>query len=251
MTIDTTNNLIDKQNLRICNKQTPSSSMDGTSNIISTDESCININLSDTGDFNITPEVNNNSLIINGMDKSVLAKFNYKTNDIYFGGNGTPENPGALRINNSNIYIKDINLINGTIDNTQISAENVKGFNYNSINNLNNTIICYYNIDISKSPLELTLNMVSYALLPVGTTFNINVPNIDIVGSVSVKSKDPSDLNINANDITNDIFVITTVSQINPRYNIKIVMDSGLQEKVGSSINTNGILMAEVTLPAI
>lgn len=257
MTIDTTNNLLDEKNLRICNKNTSTPGDTTTSNY----RSCININLSDTGDFNITPETNNNSLLINGLDDNILAKFDYKTNDIYFGGNGTEDNPGSLRINKENLYIKDINLINGNSktniyddSSTDDFNNNVNAFNYDSLgklNNINNTLMCYYSIDTSTTPLKLTLNMVSHVPIQEKSSFTIKIPDLT-VDTAPNASSNPSGLSIASNSSENNItLTIPDGSTINARNNINIVFDSGLSTASGSA---NGILMVEIipslTVPA-
>ena len=74
---------------------------------------CIDMNVDTNGNFNIYPSpiINNNVSnisILNKNKEKTLAKFDMNNNNIYLGGND--ENAGML-INESNVYLKNINFL--------------------------------------------------------------------------------------------------------------------------------------------
>lgn len=91
MTIHTQNELLSGNNLRICNSN-----------------SCLYFNVN--GDsFNITPDDNVDSLVINSKSKLPMAKFDMENNSVFIGGDDI--NSAALFTINSNLYVNNIHMI--------------------------------------------------------------------------------------------------------------------------------------------
>lgn len=119
MTINTGENVVNNDNLKICNS----------------DRSCINLNANSDG-FNITPDdTNNMNMTINSKNNQPIAKFDMNTNSIYLGGSDATS---PLYIENGNVYMHNVNM--SAIEDVMNDVEGLKNFtsnvDYNSLINV-------------------------------------------------------------------------------------------------------------------
>ena len=125
MTINTGENVVNDDNLKICNS----------------DKNCINMNVNSDG-FNITPDdTNKMNMTINSKNNQTMAKFDMNTNSIYLGGSDATS---PLYIENGNVYMHDVNM--SAIKDVMNDIEGLKHFTSNvDYNNLIN-IPEYWNV---------------------------------------------------------------------------------------------------------
>lgn len=256
MNIITTDKYLSSNNLRICD------------NGRAVGKNCINLNVATNGQFHITPENDVNSLIVNNVGNYPMAKFDYIMNDIYLGGDGSTNNPGSMKINGNNLYIKDINLISGG-DNKLNNFTNTTLFNKDFVNNINQNILCDYFIK-KTSPIEATttetiiytleIKLMPYVDIPETTEITINIPELQninttstnytqsTIGNVKVSykySSSPSSIIIKVNTESVSNILTTTVC----KSNLFILTNIKLTNTDNISSVSNKITMATATFP--
>ena len=222
MTIETDNT----SNFRLCDKN----------------KNCMDMNI-DNGSFNIFPTnfTSNNTENIFIYDKKkekILAKFDLKNRGIYLGGDG--EDAG-MYINDSNVYVKKINIINNSgnyssdktlYDKTKIGqtqSYNTYPFELNDINN-RTEIYGIYTIIRGLEPQtpqnEIIFNFKSSNDIPSGTTLSFNIQELSNTSSsdiiiINIESIPTSISSAILN--TNNIKVITSaIITKDSNYRIKI-----------------------------
>ena len=168
---------------------------------------CINLNVDNSGNFNIYPGLNNtsniSSLSIFNNNKKVLAKFDLNSNIISLGSDNNP----AISINN-NIYTPNIIICNYTFT-SRTSNESAK-INLSYISNFNLQKETYLNfiIDSSSSNDFYLCNNSSISDIRIDITkINYTKPilKLYIKSQISANSITPLSLNIIANNPNNPI----------------------------------------------
>ena len=112
-------------------------------NLNESNRKCINLNVDNSGNFNIYPGLNNSnsqnvsSLSIFNTNKNVLAKFDLNSNIISLGSDNNP----AISINN-NIYTPNIIVCNYTFNMATSSQEAIIILNFISNFNLMSNLYC-------------------------------------------------------------------------------------------------------------
>ena len=220
MTIETDN----ISNFRLCDKN----------------KNCMDMNINNGG-LNIFPtnfssNTTDNILIYDKNKEKVLAKFDLKNRGIYLGGEG--ENAG-MYIQNSNVYIKKINLLNDNYSSVktlydkknkgQIQSYNTYPFELDDINNKTEINGIYSIIKGTETPPqnEIIFNFKCSNDIPSGTTLfftiqelsNTSTTDIIITSFETIPASIISSVILN----TNIIKVITsTIIYKDRNYRIKI-----------------------------
>lgn len=223
MTIETDN----ISNFRLCDKN----------------KNCMDMNINNEG-LNIFPtnfssNTTNNIFIYDKKKEKILAKFDLANRGIYLGGEG--ENAG-MYINDSNVYIKKINIINNsdnyssvkTLYNKnnkgQIQSYNTYPFELDDINN-NKTEIngIYYIIKGSETPPqnEIIFNIKCSNDIPSGTSLNFDIQELSNTSTTDIIITSietiPTSIISSAVVNTNIIKLITsTIINKDRNYRIKI-----------------------------
>ena len=230
---------------------------------------CINLKVNN-GMFSITPDDNNlNGLIIGsnitGSKVNTFAKFDYKGNNIYLGGD---ETNSPLYLNNNNVYVKNLKVItsptgsdaptnwNDIIKNQNTISNDFNNSYINTLNNSMNTIVCYYTIydkTTTSPPINtnrtLEIQFINYIPLTAGYIINIIIPEIATIGSGLTFAYDPVDkFSLPPTPPTDKFsFVINTGKSLDINSRVKITI-------YGSSITgiapTNGIVSASIIKPS-
>ena len=225
MTVETDNST---NNFRLCDKS----------------RNCMDMNIDNRG-LNIFPSVfnsNNTTSNIYIYDKnktSILAKFDLANRGIYLGGDG--ENAG-MYINNSNVYVKKVNILNGNYANIlpydktkkgQTQTYNTYSFGIEDINNQTEITGIYSIIRGTETPPQniIILNFKSSNDIPSGTSLLFNLPEISntltsdfTIPLLSIETY-PSALISSAILNVNNIKINTT-SLINKNINVRIKLTS-------------------------
>ena len=168
---------------------------------------CINLNIDNSGNFNIYPGLNNNSsnvssLSIFNTNKNVLAKFDFNSNSISL---GSDKNPAISIINN--IYTPNIIVCNYTFNMATSSQEARINLNYISNFNLQSQTFLNFMIN-SPNNFYLSKNQNTNNYIDINnTTYSNNILKLFIKN------------NIPANNIINISFNIIAYSINNPIYN--------------------------------
>lgn len=236
MTIKSSHSLINSNNFRVCDD--------------SSIKNCINLNVYN-GNFNITPENSTNNLIINNANNTPMANFDMANNNIYLGAG---DDSAPLFIHNSNLYIKNLNLINDPT-NTSFSYKTSASskLDINTINNITNTIIAAYTIErfADNNSSNITIKLLSYNTITTGSKITINIPevnNITTGGNVSASFTTSPILY----DLTPDKSYIFTITRtIMPKTNITITVTGNFEiNSLGPGQKINNIAMAIFTPPS-
>jgi hypothetical protein len=223
MTIETDN----ISNFRLCDKN----------------KNCMDMNINNEG-LNIFPtnfssNTTNNIFIYDKKKEKILAKFDLANRGIYLGGEG--ENAG-MYINDSNVYIKKINIINNSDNYSsvktlydknnkgQIQSYNTYPFELDDINN-NKTEIngIYYIIKGSETPPqnEIIFNIKCSNDIPSGTSLNFDIQELSNTSTTDIIITSietiPTSIISSAVVNTNIIKLITsTIINKDRNYRIKI-----------------------------
>lgn len=207
MTIETDNT----SNFRLCDKTKNGNCMDMS----------INNGGLDIFPTNYSSNTTENILIYD-KNKKVLAKFDLKNRGIYLGGEG--EDAG-MYIQNSNVYVKKINLTNNyssvktLYDKTkmgQIQTFNTYPFELQDINNRTEIYGIYTIIKGSQAPPqnEIIFNFKCSNDVHSGTTLNFDIQELS--------NTNTNDLNINIIDIESSPVAIISSAVINTN-SIKLI----------------------------
>jgi len=202
---------------------------------------CMNMNINNNS-FNIypTPTLNNNNNIsnidiYNKNKNKIIARFDLNSNNIYLGGSG--EEAAAL-INNSDIYVKNIKLLDSTA--SYQNTTNNYPFDLDTIRTLYNTMNDVDNL-IRKINGVYTIIKSTDPAIPNTLIINFkNVPNYGIMASKSISinvneliNTDNTNVNIINTDTKSSIFIpnvilnlnkitLTTIRDISPEESIRI-----------------------------
>ena len=181
MTIETDN----ISNFRLCDKN----------------KNCMDMNINNGG-LNIFPtnfssNTTNNIFIYDKKKEKILAKFDLENRGIYLGGEG--ENAG-MYINDSNVYIKKINIINNSDNYSsvktlydkqnkgQIQSYNTYPFGLDDINNKTEINGIYSIIKGTETPPqnEIIFNFKSSNDIPSGTTLFFNIQELSNISTTDI-----------------------------------------------------------------
>lgn len=176
---------------------------------------CINLNVDNSGNFNIYPGLDNNSsnvssLSIFNTNKNVLAKFDLNSNIISLGSDSKP----AILINN-NIYTPNIIVCNYTFnmatssEPAKITLNYISNYNLQYQTYLNFMINTNYNFNLSSqqpSNFYINTSKINYSNNILKMFINTQIP----ANSIIVLT-----LNIEANDINYPIYNQTTPTTTN------------------------------------
>jgi len=229
-------------------------------------KNCMDLNIDNNG-LNIFPSsINTNStsnIYIYDKNKTkILAKFDLDKKGIYLGGDG--ENAG-LYIQESNVYVKNLNLLSPTInysnenkllyDKTkkgQIQTFNIYPYEFNDINTTT-LITGIYQITrgVESPPLNtIIINFKSSNDIPAGTIITFNIPELSntstIDKSISTFETFPSGISTSIILNTKNIRMINT-GTILKNINIRIkatsedlmIIDSYNETLITNIINMN------------
>ena len=233
MTIKTSHSLINSNNFRICDD-----------NLIN---NCINLNVYN-GNFNITPENSTNSLIINNANKIPMANFDMVNNNIYLGAG---DDNAPLFIHNSNLYIKNLNLINDpTNASFSYNTSSSSRLDINTINNLTNTIIASYTIEKNSddNSSNITIKLLSYNTITAGSKITINIPEINNITTGANVSASFSQNQIKYNLSLDNSYIFIIEDTIKPKTNITLIVTGNFSiNSLSPGQKINNIAMATFT----
>ena len=233
MTINTSHSLINSNNFRICDDNSI--------------KNCINLNVYN-GNFNITPENSTNNLIINNANKVPMANFDMVNNNIYLGAG---DDRAPLFIHDSNLYIKNLNLINDpTNASFSYNTSSSSRLDINTINNLTNTIIAAYTIEknIDDSTSNIIIKLLSYNTITAGSKITINIPEVNsiTIGANVSASFSANQIRYNLSPDNSYIFIIEDT--IPPKTNITLTVSGNfIINSLSPGQKINNIAMAIFT----
>jgi hypothetical protein len=235
MTINSSHSFVNSNNFRICD--------DSSAN------NCINLNVYN-GNFNITPENSTNNLIINNANNKPMANFDMANNNIYLGAG---DDAAPLFIHDSNIYMKNLNLINDpTNASFSYKTSASSKLDINTINNLTNTIIAAYTIEktADNNSSNIIIKLLSYNTIVAGSKIIINIPEItNITGGGNVTASfttNPVDYSISADRSYN----FTISNTIPPKTNITITVANNFDISLAPGQKIHNIAMAIFAPPS-
>jgi len=242
MTIETDN----ISNFRLCDKN----------------KNCMDMNINNGG-LNIFPtnfssNTTNNIFIYDKKKEKILAKFDLENRGIYLGGEG--ENAG-MYINDSNVYIKKINIINNSDNYSsvktlydkqnkgQIQSYNTYPFGLDDINNKTEINGIYSIIKGTETPPqnEIIFNFKCSNDIPSGTTLFFNIQELSNTSTtdIIITSFETIPASIISSVIlnTNIIKVITsTIIYKDRNYRIKIKNVELIINKIYTEPNITNII---------
>jgi len=235
ITINSSPSLINSNNFRICDNNSLNN--------------CINLNVFN-GNFNITPENSTNNLIINNANNKPMANFDMANNNIYLGAG---DDSAALFINNSNIYMKNLNIINDpTNASFSYKTSASSKLDINTINNLTNTIIAAYTIEktADNNSSNIVIKLLSYNTIVAGSKIIINIPEItNITGGGNVTGSfttSPVNYSISADRS----YIFTISNTIPPKTNITITVANNFDISLAPGQKIHNIAMATFAPPS-
>jgi len=207
---------------------------------------CIDMNINN-GSFDIYPSaINSNNInninIFNKNKNKVLAKFNLADNNIYLGGDNED---AAMFIDNSNVYVKNLNFLvkNGTyngrkevfIKDTNNLSQNYNTYNYDindivRLNQLSYSVSGIYTIirDPHGGANNIIFNFKSiYDILP-GKRIEIEIPELGNINTtdITIINTELSSSSFIPNGILNRTkitFIPTTLIRANTNIRIKLI----------------------------
>jgi len=233
--INSSPSLINSNNFRICDNNSLNN--------------CINLNVFN-GNFNITPENSTNNLIINNANNKPMANFDMANNNIYLGAG---DDSAALFINNSNIYMKNFNIINDPTNasfsyNTSASSK----LDINTIYNLTNTIIAAYTIEktADNNSSNIVIKLLSYNTIVAGSKIIINIPEItNITGGGNVTGSFTTS-QVNYSISADRSYIFTISNTIPPKTNITITVANNFDISLAPGQKIHNIAMATFAPPS-
>ena len=224
MNSNLTDNINIKNNSKITNYSTVTN-LTGNNNyfkicdntIDENNRTCINLNVDNSGNFNIFPGLNNvpsysnaASLSIYNKNKNILAKFDLNNNIISLGSDTNP----AISINN-NIYTPNIIICNYTFQmetldkKANIKLNYISNYGLNKGTYLNFIINSNYNFHLARNQLidyYININSISYVNNILKLLINTYIPaNTIIILTLDINANDPINY-----PITNSFTPLTT-----------------------------------------
>lgn len=198
-------------------------------------DTCVDLNVNN-GNFNIYPSATNNNSINNlnimtsNKDK-VLANFDFGSKSIYLGGAGEE---AGLFINESNVYVKNLNLMKEnakytdpkTLYNYTDESQTYNTFKYdiNKMTTLNRLILGNYTINtITKDEVATTqidIFLKSKLKIPAGTAISIEVYEINTPSSTITLNNDIPSSPLSSLNLTGKLLSGIITNAISPNTSI-------------------------------
>ena len=179
-----------------------------------------------------------------------MANFDMTNNNIYLGAG---DDAAPLFIHDSNIYIKNLNIINDPTNSSfSYKTSASSKLDINTINNLTNTIIAAYTIEktADNNSSNITIKLLSYNTIVAGSKIIINIPEItNITGGGNVTASfttSPVNYNISADRSYN----FTISNTIPPKTNITITVANNFDISLAPGQKIHNIAMAMFAPPS-